>query len=170
MGYVVRPKPTAAMLETPPVGYRSGISPLSPLAVSQKKRNVRSWRSLTTTTGSSSCASPSTGKDSIITAIVVISATHWIKCRRDIVTCQWRVETPAKRGKTPGIGIHGPRTKGNACAHYTITVSAEGHGRFSFYNQDKRGQTPGEISPPGRNYPAVAIGRGSRGRSSASAS
>src|SRR5688500_17476586 len=106
MGYVVRPKPTAAMLETPPVGYRSGISPLSRLAVSQKKRKVRSWRSLNTTTGSSSWALVSMGNDSIVTAIVVMTAAHWIKCRPNIVTCQWRVQTPAKRGKTPGVGIH----------------------------------------------------------------
>src|SRR4030095_13891455 len=45
MGYVVRPKPTAAMLEYEGVGYRSGIRPFSGLAVSQKKRKVRSWSS-----------------------------------------------------------------------------------------------------------------------------
>src|SRR5262249_24117054 len=37
--------PTAAMLEYDGVGYRSGISPFSGLAVSQKKRKVRAWSS-----------------------------------------------------------------------------------------------------------------------------
>ena len=41
-GYVVSPKPTAAMLEYDGVGYRSGINPFAGLPVSQKNRKVRS--------------------------------------------------------------------------------------------------------------------------------
>jgi hypothetical protein len=44
-GYVVSPKPTAAMLEYDGVGYRSGISPFCGLPVSQKNRKVRSCSS-----------------------------------------------------------------------------------------------------------------------------
>src|SRR5689334_18526050 len=44
-GYAVSAKPTAATLEYEGLGKRSGTRPFFGLAVSQKKWNVRCWRS-----------------------------------------------------------------------------------------------------------------------------
>src|SRR2546425_5516325 len=130
------------MLEYDGVGYRSGIRPFSGLAVSQKKRKVRSWSS--TRNGSmtgldegccngfwsfTTCASPAAMAMRIMTtdAMVTTNGTPTLECCLDIVTCQSTVAPKQGSRAILDTGQWAPcAPSGKRCLQLVVGVAARG--------------------------------------------